>query len=119
MQEKGLLFCYDSVVLLASVPSKNRVQIRLTDERWHHIILSHPEIAENDVSEIIDAVQNPEAILQGDTGELLAVKRKTGKKHWIVVAYKEVTAEDGFVITAYVTTDTRWLFQRKVLWSSK
>lgn len=36
---------------------------------------------------------------------------------WIVVVYKEMSKTDGFVITAYMTTDSRWLFQREIVWS--
>jgi len=55
-------------------------------------------------------------ILEGDADELLAVK-KTRKKMWFVVVYKEINQKDGFILTAYITTDEKWLFKRKVLWN--
>lgn len=103
---------------IATALSKNNVSIRLTDERWEHIILTHPEIEPKDFSIVMDAVENPDAILEGDIGELLAVK-KYGNRTWVVVPYKEVDEKDGFVLTAYRTTDRRWLFQREVLWNKE
>lgn len=99
--------------------SKNGIPIRLTSERWLHIITSHIEINPTDFSPITNAVEYPDVILKGDTGELLAVKKKPRKSLWIVVAYKEVDKNDGFVITAYLTTDNRWLFQRETIWSKR
>ncbi len=105
-------------MVLGTATSKNGVQIRLTDERWLHITTSHKEIEPDDVLAILDVIGKPDIILRGDTGELLAVKKKPRKKIWIVVAYKEYIAEkDGFVLTAYITTANRWLFQRKVIWN--
>lgn len=105
-------------MVLATVLSKNGVPIRLTDERWQHITNTHPEINPKDFLLVMDVVENPDAILQGDVGELLAVK-KHGAKVWIVVPYKEVNNKDGFILTAYQTTDNRWLFQREVLWNKE
>lgn len=103
---------------LVTVLSKNGVPIRLTDERWNHIIKTHTEINPRDFSSVINVVKNPDAILKGDVGELLAVK-KHGIQTWIVVPYKEIDEKDGFILTAYQTTDSRWLFQREVLWSKE
>lgn len=106
-------------MLLATVTSKNDISIRLTDERWFHITTSHQEINPDEFLKIMDVIENPLAILKGDTGELLAVKKEPGKKLWIVVAYKEVDDKDGFVLTAYLTTDSSWLFQKEVLWNKR
>lgn len=106
-------------MILGAVNSKKNVSIRLTEERWLHIITSHREIDPIDFSSILDAVENPDAIFKGDKGELLAAKPNPRKENWLVVAYKEVDETDGFIITAYITTDTQWLFKRKILWSKK
>lgn len=60
------------------VLSKNGVPIRLTKERWGHITLSHQEIDSDDTSSILQVVENPDSILKGDTGELLAVRQGNG-----------------------------------------
>lgn len=108
-------------MVLGIAISKNGIPIRLTDERWIHIILAHKEISSGSFSKILNTVENPDAILKGDTGELLAVKvrARLGKKSWLVVAYKEANKFDGFIITAYVTTDKRWLFKREIVWNKE
>lgn len=93
------------------------VQIRLTQERWDHITTSHLEINSKDYKVVLNMVKSPDFILKGDTGELLAVKKQPRKNMWNVVAYKEVNKEDGFILTAYLTTDANWLFKREIIWN--
>ena len=50
--------------------SKNGVSIRLTDERWVHIVEEHSEMAGYYV-DILEAIQEPDAIYEGKAGELL------------------------------------------------
>jgi len=107
------------IVIILTVLSKNGISIRLTQERWSHIITSHLEIKSQDLKTIISVVENPEFILKGDLDELLAIKKKAGSKSWFVIPYKEIGESDGFILTAYLTTDIRWLFQRKVIWSKE
>lgn len=106
-------------MLLAKVFSKNKVTIRLTSERWHHIVTSHLEIDLEDYKSIVNVVKDPDVIFKGDQGELLAVKKKAGKKIWIVVAYKEIGKIDGFILTAYLTTDNSWLFRKEIIWNKQ
>lgn len=114
----GLYVIILAVVIL-TVLSKNGVKIRLTQERWRHIITSHLEINSQDFKSVISVIEDPDFILQGDLDELLAIKKKDGSKSWFVVPYKEVSGSDGFILTAYLTTGIRWLFQRKVIWSKE
>lgn len=104
---------------LGTAVSKNGVTIRLTDERWLHIITSHKEIDPLDFERVLNAIENPDIVFSGDTGELLAVKKIPGSSKWFVVVYKERSKTDGFVLTTYMTTDYRWLFKRRVIWSKK
>lgn len=99
--------------------SKNNVPIRLTDERWEHITLNHQEIGENDFAKFMKVIKNPEFILRGDKDELLAIQKVSGKRLWIVVPYKELTKRDGFVLTAYFTSDLTWLFKKEIIWSKQ
>lgn len=92
-------------MLLGVIHSINNVSIRLTDERWLHIITAHPEIDSSEYASILDVIKTPDTIFAGDKGEYLAIRKKARKKVWFVVVYKEVTASDGFVVTAYITTD--------------
>jgi hypothetical protein len=88
------------------VRSKNNIQIRLTTERWRHIIKGHPEM-ENQKEHVLETIINPDFILSGDFGELIAVKfyeKSPLTSKYLVTIYKEAVKSDGFVITAYYAT---------------
>lgn len=104
-------------MILGTAISKHGVTIRLTDERWLHITYSHKEIGLTAFPLVLETIEAPDVILEGDSNELLAAKKRNGGKDWIVVVYKETDANDGFVLTAYVTTDFRWLLKRKIVWN--
>lgn len=93
--------------------SVNGIAIRLTDERWVHISENHCEMAGLKL-EVLEAVAEPDRVLGGDLGELLAIKELEQGKH-IVVAYRE-SGQDGFVITAFLTRRIGSLERRKQLW---
>lgn len=99
--------------------SVNSVPIRLTKERWLHIILTHKEVELFDYSRILKTIEDSDIVLKGSRNEPLAVKRVSGKNRWVVVAYKELSRHDGFVLTAFVTTNKKWLFKKEVLWSKQ
>lgn len=44
-----------------AVKSVSGVQIRLTDERWRHITIRHPELA-LDKNRVIEAVKDPDFV---------------------------------------------------------
>lgn len=104
-------------MIVGTAKSKNGVKVRLTDERWFHITYSHKEIDPMAYSTILEIIKNPDMVLKGDTEELLAVKKRARRKDRIVVVYKEIDATDGFVLTAYITTDLGWLLKRKIVWN--
>lgn len=66
---------------------------------------------------LLDAVADPDQIQSGDYGVLLASRlysqTSLGEKH-LVVAYREVGLEDGFVLTAYLSR--RPSARREILW---
>ena len=78
--------------------SVNGVPIRLTDERWHHIIDGHVDLF-NYREDILHIIEEPEAIYRGRRGSLIAV-RSYGRRGFLAVFYREVSRYDGFVITA-------------------
>ena len=91
--------------------SANGIPIRLTYERWFHITESHDDLASY-YFEVLETVEKPEFIIRGNKGSLKAVK-SMGKDKWLVVVYREISKEDGFVITAYFLNkkpkgDTIW-----------
>ncbi len=93
--------------------SKNGLLIRLTDERWSHIVEEHAELAGLRL-EVLETVETPEQIFAGRAGELLAV-RETEAGKWLVVVYREGDG-DGFVITSFLTRRSRSLTKRRQLW---
>lgn len=99
------------------VISKNRVPIRLTDERWVHITEEHSEMAGYyfEILETIETIENPEVIYKGREGEFIAVK-EIEKSKYIVVIYKETSKEDGFVITSFLTKRKKQLERRPKIW---
>ena len=79
--------------------SKNGVPIRITDERWSHIVENHNELA-GYRDDVIAVIENPEWIMRGQRGSLIAW-RSYGRRGFLCVYYREVSDDDGFVITAY------------------
>lgn len=99
---------------IATAVSKNGIVIRLTDERWKHIVLMHPSLI-NKRTKVLTTVKDPEYILEGNGGELLAVSTLS-KRVYLVVVYKEKIT-DGFIITGFETIDKRWLFNKEIIWN--
>lgn len=99
---------------MRTVKSKNGAAIRLTDERWFHITEEHSEMA-GQYFEVLETVQEPDTIYEGSAGELLAVKEIRPNKRMVVV-YRELSPDDGFVITAFVTKRIRSIERRIKLW---
>ena len=81
------------------VYSVNKVPIRLTYERWYHIIENHDELA-SFFHNVLETIEKPEFVIRGNSDSLKATKN-IGKKKWLVVIYRELSKRDGFVITAY------------------
>lgn len=84
------------------VVSRGGVPVRLTEERWFHIVESHDDLAGH-YDDVLSAVEDPDLIVRGYRGTLIAFKG-TGRKRYLAVVYKEVTRTDGFVLTAYFTS---------------
>lgn len=87
------------------VVSVNAVPIRLTDERWQHITSRHPEMVDQQ-EKLLEAIAKPDQIQVGDTGELLAIRfypQTPLTSKFMVVAYREVSSDDGFILTSYFT----------------
>lgn len=98
-------------MILGIAESINGVPIRLTDERWEHILFRRPEMAPF-VESVLDAVGDPEYILRGHRGTLIAVVH-LGERSYLNVAYRELSQTDGFIITARIE---RQLDKPKIIW---
>jgi hypothetical protein len=99
--------------VVSVVLSKNGVPIRLTDERWAHIIEEHGELADLR-QEVLRTVAKPERIVEGKARELLALRELENGKS-LVVVYRELV-DDGFVITAFSTRRLRSFEKRRQIW---
>lgn len=94
--------------------SKNGVAIRLTAERWHHIIESHSEMA-GYYFEVLETIENPDAIYEGKMGEYIAI-RELKRDKYIVAIYREINKNDGFIITAFMTKKKKQFERRRIIW---
>lgn len=96
-----------------TVISKNKVPIRLTEERWLHITEEHNEMA-GYYYEVLETVYEPEVIYKGKYGEYIAVRTIFDK--YLIVIYREINEEDGFIITAFLTKRIKYLERRQRIW---
>lgn len=93
--------------------SRNGVPIRLSDSRWTHIVEHHDDLA-GYRDDVLEGVENPDAIARGKAGELLAMKSIGGRT--LVVVYRELAGIAGFVITAFFTTQPNRIRKRGLIW---
>ncbi len=99
--------------MLDVVRSRNGIPVRLTDERWSHIVEEHNELAGMRF-DILETVAEAEKVVLGSSGERLAIREhELGK--WLVVVYREFV-EDGFINTAFLTRRNAPLNRRRQLW---
>jgi hypothetical protein len=83
------------------VRSVNGVPIRLTGERWSHIVENNDDLAGR-MDEVLDTIADPVWVSRGYGGALVAW-RSHGQGRWLGVFYREVGKQDGFVLTAFIT----------------
>ena len=79
--------------------SKNGIPVRLTYERWYHITENHDDLASYYYN-VLETIEPPSFIIRGNKGTLKAT-RNFGRNKWLMVIYREISPNDGFVITAY------------------
>lgn len=61
---------------------------------------------------ILEAIENPTWILQGYAGALVAVL-SLARQNYLHVVYREVSKDDGFIITAFLS---RKVNRRMIIW---
>lgn len=94
-----------------SVVSVDGVPIRLTSERWFHIVENHDDVAGH-YDNVLTTIDDPDFILRGYKNSLIAV-RNIGRNRYLNVIYKQLSQDDGFIITAYFTRKTN---RGKAIW---
>ena len=96
--------------------SKHGVPIRLPADRWLHIVEHHDDLA-GYRDGVLETIEAPEEIARGKTGERLALKSMEGRT--LVVVYRETSRTDGFVITAFFTTQPDRIRKRGLVWQKR
>ena len=98
-------------MILGTAKSINGVTIRLTDERWEHILEVRPFMRGYE-EDVLEAVEQPELLLRAAGGVVVAVAAR-GRHGFLHVLYREVSRADGFIITAYFKDSYN---RRQVIW---
>jgi len=106
LEPVGKVLCPDGAIL------------RLTRSSWKHIVSEHPEMKPY-LTRILETAQTPDLIAAGATGELKAIKwfddLHVGPKY-LVAVYRKAESKEGFIVTAYVTSDLEKTCKRGVVW---
>ena len=108
--------------VVATVVSVNGVSIRLTEERWGHILEYHGELARL-LDQILLTIAEPDMVFESPKdieNNLVAIRifaelAKHGLAEHLAVHYKEVSNEDGFILTVFPISADR-LRRRYRLW---
>ena len=98
------------------IKSKSGIPIRLTAERWLHIIENHDDLA-GYYDIVLNAIEEPDYVITGYKEALIALKEIENGK-FLAVVYKEISKEDGFIITAYFTSKIK-LEKEAIVWRKK
>lgn len=99
------------------IDSKNGVPIRLTYKQWSHIVETHDYMS-GCLDMVIETLSEPDYIVRGWTDELIALKyyaETVISEKTVVVVYKELN-QDGFVITAFMTSRPEQILRRGIIW---
>ncbi len=118
----GKITLHPRAGVAAIVVPANGVPIRLTEERWGHIVEYHGELARL-LDQILLAVAEPDTVFESPRGveeNLVVIKMfseivQYGLAEHLAVHYKEVSNEDGFILTVFPISADR-LRRRYRLW---
>ncbi len=118
----GKITLHPRAGIVAVVVSVDSVPLRLTEERWRHILEYHDELAAL-LDKILLTVAEPDMVFGSprDIEEnFVAIKRFTelarhGIADHLAVHYKEVSDEDGFILTVFPISAKR-MRRRYNLW---
>ncbi len=101
--------------MLNTTYSVNNVAIRLTDERWTHIVENHDDMA-GYYDAVLQTMEDADYVIKGYGGASIAIQEVKRNK-LLAVVYKEFD-DDGFLITAYFTRKIK-LEKEEILWKKK
>ena len=84
---------------LMSAVAFDGTEVLLTEERWKHIVLRHPEL-EDKLSLVVNAVASPDEVYLGAGGAFHVLKRLSNEvSDYLVVIYFKEHGE-GYIRTA-------------------
>ncbi|MGK5094383.1 hypothetical protein WDW89_20500 [Deltaproteobacteria bacterium TL4] len=91
--------------------------VRLTSERWAHVVEAHDYMAGN-LDMVLETLASPERIIHALSGEHYALRNYPstviGSKTCVVIYRDEL---NGFVITALLTSKPQQFFKRgDIIW---
>lgn len=98
--------------------STNGIPIRLTHERWNHIVENHNDMA-GYYYDVLESVANPAWVAEGDGDELWAIKPISERRAFLVIYKESGERNDGFIITAFITGKIKKLLKRRILWQQQ
>ena len=105
------------VAILATVNSQRGIPVRLTHERWSHIVESHDYMAGH-LDLVLETLADPDCIASGIRDELMALKlypdTALGRKH--VVVADRASQADGFIVAAFMTSKAEKVTKRGLQW---
>lgn len=107
--------------IIQVINSKNKVPIRLTYKQWMHITENHNYMAGN-LDLVIETIADPDYIVTGKNNELIAIKhynKTVITEKDAVVVYKEINNNDGFVVTAWLTSKPDKILKRGIIWQKQ
>ena len=81
------------------------------------VSLSDEREMESQSDRLLETIENPEYVQEGDAGALLAIRHYATTpltSKYLVVVYRELSPDDGFILTAYLTRKPSR--QRKIIW---
>ena len=84
----------------------------MTEERWFHVTKHHPELKRLRRLVLRTVAQPKSVFLFAKTGDLAAVAQfaelaKLGLSSNLVVHYRELSNQDGFIVTAFPISSRR------------
>ena len=92
------------------------IRIRLTEQRWNHIIRRHKEL-KNHATKVLFTVEKPDLVIVRRVDALIAIKYfREIKPHYLIVAYREINDVDGFIITAHFISNIHDIRRRRIVW---
>jgi hypothetical protein len=97
--------------------SRNGMPIRISDERWTHVVEAHDYMAGN-IELVIETIEDPYAMVVGSKGELIALRYNETtvlSEKYVVAVYREFS-DDGFLIAAFMTSHPDTILRKGILW---